>query len=87
MAKTFHCYEDPGHAWLKVSLEDILKVGLMPSAFSSYSYRNGDSFFLEEDCDWPRFFKQWAQCNQDEAVVQSHYSSRNSKIRSYDRIR
>lgn len=44
MAKTFHCYEDPGHAWLKVSLEDILKVGLMPSAFSSYSYRNGDSF-------------------------------------------
>jgi hypothetical protein len=45
----FHC--DPGHGWLEVSKEDLQYVGLSPSDFSSYSYRKGNRFFLEEDCD------------------------------------
>ncbi len=48
-------HSDAGHGWLEVSLNQILSTGLMPKDFSMYSYRNGSKFYLEEDCDAPKF--------------------------------
>jgi hypothetical protein len=46
---------DPGHGWLIVSRKQLDLVGLQPSDFSSYSYKNSEvnptHFALEEDCD------------------------------------
>lgn len=51
---TFH--SDAGHGWLEVSSAHLSDVGVSPKDFSRYSYRKGKSkFFLEEDCDAPKF--------------------------------
>jgi len=43
-------YEDPGHAWLAVPLSDLLTLKISQGV-SRYSYVEGDTAFLEEDCD------------------------------------
>jgi hypothetical protein len=50
---TFHV--DPGHGWLEVDWTDLKRLGLNPTDFSRYSYRRGNTFFLEEDCDALKF--------------------------------
>lgn len=50
---------DPGHGWLEVSWTDLKSLGLNPSDFSTYSYRNGNTFYLEEDCDAAKFLKAY----------------------------
>jgi hypothetical protein len=56
---TFTLIADPGHGWLKVTVNDIYKVGLKPTDFSRYSYRSGRNCYLEEDCDAPKFVDAW----------------------------
>lgn len=46
---------DPGHGWLEVNWVDLKRLGLNPGDFSAYSYRDRNVFYLEEDCDAPRF--------------------------------
>lgn len=55
MQKSFVKTSDPGHGWLEVTTEDIADVGLALEDFSSFSYRRGNTCFLEEDCDAPLF--------------------------------
>jgi len=43
---TFH--SDPGHGWLQVDRRMMETYGVRPSCFS---YVDGNSVFLEEDCD------------------------------------
>jgi hypothetical protein len=50
---TFH--SDPGHGWLEVSDRDLADLHATPKYFSGYSYRKGNRYFLEEDCDAPKF--------------------------------
>jgi hypothetical protein len=52
-ALNFH-YDD-GHGWLKVPLSTLAQFGLQCADFSSYSYRNKDCIYLEEDCDATKF--------------------------------
>lgn len=46
---------DPGHGWLEVPLYAMRQCGLNPTDFSRYSYRQRNTFYLEEDCDAPKF--------------------------------
>lgn len=57
---TFKLHIDPGHAWLEVSPEDLAKVGLAAKDFTRCSYVGCGAFFLEEDCDAPKFLTAWA---------------------------
>jgi hypothetical protein len=41
---------DPGHAWLKVSLDKLIKSGVSHK-ISSFSYMHQGNAYLEEDCD------------------------------------
>lgn len=50
-------YTDPGHAWLRVPLSEVIKLQEKGLQISSFSYRNSKYAFLEEDCDMPRYFK------------------------------
>ena len=43
-------YEDPGHGWLAVPLDDLNMLGIA-DAISSCSYIKGETVFLEEDQD------------------------------------
>jgi hypothetical protein len=56
---TFVFHNDPGHAWLQVDWTQLKDVGLSPTDFSCYSYRRRNTFYLEEDCDAPKFVAAW----------------------------
>jgi len=84
MKKVFDFYSDPGHGWVKVSVGELVKVDLLPSDFSTYSYRRGDTLYLEEDCDAPKFLKFWAQAYPDcDIEFKDHFTNNRSRIRSY----
>ena len=42
--------EDPGHAWLKVPIAEIIHLKIAEK-ISTYSYRDADHAYLEEDVD------------------------------------
>ncbi len=55
----FHC--DPGHAWLEVTPEQLLDVGLNRASFTTCSYVSRDGrIYLEEVCDAGKFIKAFA---------------------------
>ena len=49
---TYNWIADSGHAWLKVSMEEINALNIRDkiSMYSYYDAKNGD-VYLEEDCD------------------------------------
>ena len=55
-------YEDPGHAWLKVP-KAVIKELNIEHEISSYSYKDSDSFYLEEDCDAAVFANAYKKIN------------------------
>lgn len=58
---TFIFFGDPGHGWLQVTPAQVAEAGLNRRDFSNYSYvdRRGEFFYLEEDCDAPKFLDAW----------------------------
>lgn len=85
MKRTFVFYEDPGHAWMKVSRAELKKLGL-EEKISSYSYQRGDSVYLEEDCDASLFLKALRDTGA-EIKIKEQFTNRCSKIRGYDHFR
>jgi hypothetical protein len=43
-------YSDPGHGWLAVKMKRLNDLGI-GHKISPYSYRKGQTAYLEEDCD------------------------------------
>lgn len=43
-------FSDPGHGWLRVQFNDLKVLGIL-GAITPYSYRDGDTVYLEEDKD------------------------------------
>ena len=56
---TFKFYNDPGHGWIEVQWTDLKALNLNPTDFSRYSYRKGNTFYLEEDCDASKFVEAY----------------------------
>jgi len=65
-------HSDPGHGWIEITLSQILDAGLKPSDFSSYSYRDGSKFYLEEDCDADKFLTAY-KTNHDVSFAHVEY--------------
>lgn len=85
MSKTFTFYADPGHAWLKVSLEDLRDVNLSVMNLSSYSYRREDNFYLEEDMDASLFFAAYRAKHGTYPQTKNSHGNGRSIIRTYPR--
>ena len=49
-------YSDVGHGWIKVSIKELVQLGIQ-NKISGYSYMRNNSAYLEEDCDLSIFFK------------------------------
>jgi hypothetical protein len=64
MSKIYRFIEDPGHAWLEVTLSELLELGIAHK-ISSFSYTTGPRptagatalVYLEEDVDAPLFIE------------------------------
>lgn len=83
--QTFPFHSDPGHGWLEVNAADAASVGLSPQSFSKYSYQDGATMYLEEDCDAPKFVRVWER-HHGTLAMSDVYSNCNSFIRDLNRI-
>jgi hypothetical protein len=68
---TFTFYSDPGHGWLEVHFSHFRDLGLNPRDFSHYSYRRRNTFYLEEDCDAPKFLAAYKAKHGDPVIRES----------------
>ena len=80
---TFHC--DNGHGWLEVSQSDLNRVGLTRLDFSGYSYADGDTLYLEEDCD-ARIFLDAYRAKLGAPALTENYIDGLSPIRDVPRL-
>lgn len=80
--------EDPGHGWLKVSLEELHELGIA-NQISHYSYQDGRFAYLEEDCDAPRFLaaKEAAGQKVRRVDILHQFTNGDAACRSYQRYR
>lgn len=84
--KTFTFHTDPGHGWLEVSLTDLADVGLsFRSDVSPYSYFNGNSIYLEEDCDTGTFVRAFKRKYGFEPAIAESYKE-STPIREYAHV-
>ena len=68
---TFVFIADPGHAWLPVKRSLLNELGVADK-ISRYSYQDGNTVYLEEDCDAGVFIRAWKQANPEQ---HTHFSS------------
>jgi hypothetical protein len=78
---TFNFHSDAGHGWLAVKKSLVRELGLADK-ISAYSYMQGQSAYLEEDCDAHRFFVAFKEKFGFEPKIKELDSKRNSVIRS-----
>ena len=73
---TFTFINDPGHGWVRVPWTALKDVGLNPQDFSRYSYRSGNIFYLEEDCDAPKFIAAYTAKHKSGPILVDKYVAR-----------
>ena len=76
-------HSDPGHAWLEVPRDELKKLGIL-SDISCFSYQDGESVFLEEDCDFPIFLEAKKKVGQkfDKSSYVEEHTNSDSYIRN-----
>lgn len=74
-------FNDPGHGWGRVKKSVLRELGIA-DRISHYSYENGDSVYLEEDCDFPLFFATAKQCGYEVEVI-DRWCDGYSRVRSF----
>jgi len=84
-AKHFAFHTDPGHGWLEVDWTDLKAVDLNPTDFSRCSYRRGNTFYLEEDCDAPKFAAAF-EAKYHKPIAHHEVYVHNTFIRNLPRI-
>jgi hypothetical protein len=81
---TYHI--DPGHGWVEVDWTELKKLSLNPTDFSQYSYRKHNTFFLEEDCDAPKFIAAYKAKHGEEPTLREKHSQGSSFVRGLEPI-
>ena len=86
--RTFTFINDPAHAWLQVTQADLSKLGIIAErTFSDYSFRSPDMtmYYLEEDCDAPKFLRLWTE-TFGAPIVAEQYHDGPAPCRNLPRI-
>ncbi len=87
LTKKFKFHSDPGHGWLAVRVLDLLKVGLDLTDISGYSYVNGQTVYLEEDCDLTKFWNAFEfTFGSVPTIVNLEQRNSYHNIRSYPQL-
>lgn len=83
---TFNFYFDAGHGWLEVPMSQAAAVGLDEGDFTAYSYRQGNTLYLEEDLDAMIFVRAW-EAEQGRFAARDIDHGSYSEIRTYAAVR
>lgn len=82
-AEPLHFYADAGHGWLAVTREDVEAINLAADMFSRCSYINGETLYLEEDCDASLFLAAYEAFTGRKPKIIEHVERGDSRIRFY----
>lgn len=76
-------HTDPGHGWLEVSVSELRSLGIADK-ITHYSYlsRDGNTAYLEEDCDLTTFALAKGWKPDGTAPIREANSNHDSFIRS-----
>jgi hypothetical protein len=85
ITKTLLMYEDPGHAWCKVSRHDKV-FQMIAKEVSYFSHQLGDSVYLEEDDDLGLYCKKLKELGYEIKWKYNHTDDL-SRIRGYEQYR
>lgn len=66
---TLDYIQDPGHGWISAPIEQINALGLNPTP---YSYRDGETVYLEEDCDAPAYLRALTRAGIAYSIRETH---------------
>jgi len=72
-------YTDPGHGWAAVPMAELFTLGIADK-ISPYSYRKGETAFLEEDCDFSTYMEA---IKGQPYEIKEHHAINDSPIRNY----
>ena len=78
-------HSDKAHGWLEVTVADCQAVKLNPSDFSACSYKDGDTLYLEEDCDMSKFMAACI-CYDKLPTIEHSHSNGESPIRKMEHL-
>ena len=81
--KTYIFHTDPGHGWLAVKRQELIRLNLLDK-ISSCSYQNGVTVYLEEDCDAAIFLQAKEVAGETVEHRESHQE--HTPIRRYDQF-
>ena len=81
--KTYKFYADPGHGWMAVKIEELMKLGII-TKISPYSYMRANTAYLEEDVDASLFIHTYMEKHGINPKYKYTHTDRRSPIRSYD---
>ena len=89
--RTVFWYSDPAHGWMAVDRADLKTLGIAEEV-SVFSYSNGTTVFLEEDCDAALYLRAaekagWNITQFDHGHSGLSSLTGESRIRSYDSYR
>jgi hypothetical protein len=80
--KVIRYYADPGHAWAKVKISELIKLNIAHE-ISIYSYERGDWAYLEEDSDLIKYVDA-LKARGIEPIFKGSSGNKRSKIRGYN---
>lgn len=83
---SFKFHSDAGHGWLAVKICLVRELGLA-SDISCFSYMQGKTAYLEEDCDTHKFIKAFTEKFGFAPVIKELQSKNRSPIRSFNRFK
>jgi len=82
MRDKFDFYSDPAHGWLKVTMRELLDLGIADK-ITGYSYMKGENVYLEEDSDLTTFFEAYESKYNKKPQFIEHNTDKSSRIRNY----
>jgi hypothetical protein len=86
MAKKYTYRQDPGHGWVQVSLFELQTLGVADK-ISSYSYQDGGTCYLEEDCDAEKWMQAYKSQHGDYPAIQDVVYPKDCFIRKLPRYK
>lgn len=81
---TLDYVQDPGHGWISADHQSLDRLGILGKV-SSYSYRDGDLVWLEEDCDAGLYLRALKDAGIPYQVKETHTKG-DAWIRSLPRF-
>ena len=80
----YYFYSDPGHGWLAVNYDELVELGINDK-ISAYSYRQGNTVYLEEDCDMAEFMNAMYSKGVHMRIHTINEPKNDSLVRSFPR--